>query len=407
MVVAPADVLTHPRLEYEALTHTVGLIDLPNVGVLRLRGADRVRFLNAMVTNDVAKLTAGKACEALLTTTKGRIVAELLILARAEELLVLVLHGSIARVFEAFDSHIVADDVTLTDMTAEMAVLTLEGPKSRDVVWRIFPREPLPLEPLTFTENEYQGLHAMVVRHSVTGEKGLHVVVSRGQSERLRDYLVQAGVGMDMQVVGRVAWNVRRVEAGLLWYGVDVSEDNFPKEARLDDHVSYDKGCYLGQETIARMHYRGHPNWLLVGLTTGDDAPESLAYPQRWERVKELPTLATDEAAVRADAAALSLDHAAGAELFGLDADDVLAIADEIAEGSPAIENGSARKAAGRVTSGVLSPRLKRALFLGYVRAGAAAAGSKFRARIGGTDVTLAVVELPLPGPIKGDAKHA
>ena len=406
-VSTPADVYTHPRLEYEALTHTVGLIDFPSVGVLRLRGADRVRFLNAMVTNDVAKLTTGTACEALLTTTKGRIVAELLILARAEELLVLVMNGSTARVFEAFDKHIIADDVALTDMTAEMTVVTLEGPKSRETVWRIFPREPLPLENLKFTENEYHGLHAMVLRHSVTGEKGLHVIMSRGQSERLRDYLVQAGVGMDMQLVGRVAWNVRRVEAGLPWYGVDVGEENFPKEARLDRHVSYDKGCYLGQETIARMHYRGHPNWLLVGLAADDDAPESLAYPERWERLKELPTFERDADAVRADAAAMSIDHAAGAELFGLDADDVQAIADEISEGGPAGENGLARKAAGRITSGVMSPRLKRALFLGYVRAGAALAGAKFRARIGGTDVTLAVVELPLPGPIKGDAKHA
>ena len=133
------DVFTHPRLEYEALTHTVGLIDLSHVGVLRLRGGDRVRFLNAMVTNDVATLHAGSACEALLTTTKGRIVAELLILARADEFLVLVMQGSTARVFEALDSHIIADDVQLTDMSAEMTVLSLEGPKSRDVVWRLFP----------------------------------------------------------------------------------------------------------------------------------------------------------------------------------------------------------------------------------------------------------------------------
>lgn len=403
----PTEVFTHPRLEYEALTHTVGLIDLPAVGVLRLQGNDRVRFLNAMVTNDVAKLTTGAACEALLTTTKGRIVADLLVLARPEELLVLVMHGSTARVFEALDSHIIADDVQLTDMTAEMAVLTLEGPKSRETVWRIFPREPLPLEPLKFTENEYHGLRAMVVRHSLTGEKGLHVVMSRGQSERMRDYLVQAGVGMDLQVVGRVAWNMRRIEGGLPWYGVDVSEDNFPKEARLDDHVSYDKGCYLGQETIARMHYRGHPNWLLVGLAAGDDAPESLAYPERFEHISELPVLARDADAVRADAALLSLEHAAGAELFGPEADDVAAIADEISEGSPASPDGSGRKACGRITSGVLSPRLKRALFLGYVRATKAEVGAKLRARVSGADLTLTVVELPLPGPIKGDAKHA
>lgn len=402
----PPDVFTHPRLEYEALTHTVGLIEVSNVGVLRLRGGDRVRFLNAMVTNDVATLHTGHACEALLTTTKGRIVAELLILARADELLVLVMQGSAARVFEALDSHIVADDVQLTDMTAEMAVLALEGPKSREVVWRLFPREPLPLEILTFSENEYQGLHAIVVRRSVTGEKGLHVIVSRGQSERLRDFFVQAGVGMDMQVVGRAAWNMRRVEAGLPWYGHDVSEDNFPKEARLDNHVNYEKGCYMGQEPIARMHYRGHPNWILVGLAASDDAPQSLAYPARFEKVTELPTLAHDADAVRADLALLSLDHAAGVELFAPGADDVVPIADEISEGGPLNVDGSTRKAVGRITSGILSPRLKRALFLGYVRAAMAEVGTMFRARIGGADLTLSVVALPLPSPIKGD-KHA
>ncbi len=406
MAAAPPDVVTHPRLEYEALTHTIGLIDLPNVGVLRLRGGDRVRFLNAMVTNDVAKLHSGSACEALLTTTKGRVVAELLILARTDELLVLVMQGATQRVFEAFDSHIIADDVQLSDMTAEMTVMSLEGPKSREVVWRIFPRAPLPLEKLAFTENEYQGLHAMVVRRSVTGEKGMLVIVSRGQAERMRDYLVQGGIGMDMRVVGRIAWNMRRIEAGLPWYGVDVSEDNFPKEARLDNHVSYDKGCFMGQEPIARMHYRGHPNWVLVGLAAGEDTPATLAYPEHLERVDDLHARAKDADAVRADAAALTLDHAAGVELFTLDADDVAAIADQISEGGPVNPGASPRKAAGRITSGAMSPRLKRALFLGYVRATMAQPGTRFRARVAGVDMTLAVVELPLPGPIKGDT-HA
>ena len=383
-----ADFITHPRLEYEALTHAVGLIDLPEVGVLRLRGADRVRFLNAMVSNDVAKLGVGVSCDALLTTTKGRVVAEVVVLARADELVVLVLQGSTKSVFDALDTHIIADDVQLTDMTAEMTVLALEGPKSRDAIWRIFPREPLPLEVHKFTENEYHGLHATVLRRSVTGEKGFLIMSSRGDMERLRDYLVQSGIGMDLRVVGRVAWNMRRVEAGLPWYGIDVTEDNFPKEARLDDRVNYEKGCYLGQEPIARMHYRGHPNWLLVGLTT-----DSIGYPVHLDDVKSL--LATEHEhnaeAARDAAAVLSLDKAIGVELFGSEAADTAA------------ESG---KAAGRVTSAVQSPRLRRPLFLGYVRAKMTDAGTKFRASIGGNDVSLTVIDLPLPGPIKGD-KHA
>jgi folate-binding protein YgfZ len=349
LVASQPDAFTDPAAEYEALTHAAGLIDLPRAGVLRLRGADRVRFLNAMVTHDVASLVPGAALEALMTTTKGRIVAELLILARPEELLVLVLQGPTARVAEALESHIVADDVTLEDASHDFAALSVEGPKCRELVWRIFPRQPLPLEPLKFTENDYQGMKATVVRHSVVGDKGLHVIVPREHFDLVRSYLVQGALGLDAAVVGRAAWNMRRVENGRPWFGedADVTEDNFPAEARLESHVSYEKGCFLGQEPLARMHYRGHPNWLLVGLAGGDEVPGP------------------------------------GTELFAA--------------------SGPADKAAGRVTSAVLSPALRRALCLGYVRAPLAQPDARFQARVAGAAVTFSVVDLPL----KGDPKHA
>jgi folate-binding protein YgfZ len=396
--IAYPEAFAHPRLEYEAITHTVALIDLSHVGVLRLTGSDRVRFLNAMVTNDVAALAPGSACEALVTTTKGRVVAEIVVLARVQDLLVLVTQGSTPRVAEALESHVIADDVVLENLTGAFGVLSVEGPRSRDLVWRIFPREPLPLEPFKFTENAYQGMHATVLRRSVTGEKGLHVIVDREHIERMRSYLVQGGVGMDARLAGRAAWNMRRIENGLPWFGVDVTEDNFPAEARLDGHVSYEKGCYLGQETIARMHYRGHPNWSLVGLAAGDDAPASLAYPVRLDRIDELPTLERDADAARADIALLSFEHSpvAGVELFTLGNGDVQTLADDIAEGAPAYEDAAARKPVGRLTSAAFSPRLKRALFLGYVRASAAQAGTQLRGHVAGVDVTLTIVDLPI-----------
>jgi glycine cleavage system aminomethyltransferase T len=144
----------------------------------------------------------------------------------------------------------------------------------------------------------------------------------------------------------------------------------------------------------------------LVGLVADDDAPDAFAYPERIDRIKELPTLTRDANAVRADTTTMSLDHAAGVELFALNLDNVEAVADEISEGGPLNSSPSPRKAAGRITSGVMSPRLKRALFLGYVRTPMAGVGTQFHAHIGGHNVTLSVVSLPLPSPIKGD-KHA
>lgn len=373
------DAFTHPRLEYETLTHAAGIVDLSHLGVLRLAGSDRVRFLNAMVTHDVARLAAGASCAALMTTTKGRIFAQLLVLARKDDLLVLVLQGSTARVAEALESHIIADDVELSDVSAACGVLSSEGPRSRELVWRIFPRDPLPLKPGEFTENEYQGMRATVVRHSVVGDKGLHVIVARDQLARMRDFLVQGGVGIDCYPVGRIAWNMRRVENGLPWFGADVSEENFPKEVRLDDHVSYEKGCYLGQETIARMHYRGHPNWQLVGLTVPGDTPCTPAWQARWDDLASLPTLPRNADAAAADARALGAPQgAAGAELFAA--------------------AGGESKPAGRITSGVLSPILKKPLFLAMVRANVAAPGSTLDTTLGGKPVTLAVVDLPIKG---------
>jgi aminomethyltransferase len=347
LVASHPDAFTDPNAEYEALTHAVGLIDLAGVGVLRLRGRDRVRFLNAMVTHDVATLAPGAAREALITTTKGKIVAELLVLARIDELMVLVLQGPVARVAESLESHIIADDVTLENASDAWSVISVEGPKCRELVWRIFPRQPLPLEALKFTENDYQGLQAIVVRHSVVGDKGLHVIVSREHADLVRSYLVQGAIGLDGAVVGRTAWNARRIENGRPWFGpdADVTEESFPAEVGLETHVSYEKGCYLGQETIARMHYRGHPNWLLVGLAGADQVPT------------------------------------AGTELFA---------ASEPAD-----------KAAGRITSAAYSPALGRALCLGRVRAPLAQPGTGFRASTGGA--AFSVVDLPL----KGDPKHA
>lgn len=356
LVTTLPDAFTDPATEYEALTHAAGIIDHAVAGVLRLTGKDRVRFLNAMVTNDVARLATGQSCAALVTTTKGKIVAEVLVLARADALVVLVLQGPVTRVVSTLDSHIIADDVELENLTEHFAVIAIEGPKCRELVWRLFPREPLPMEPFAFTENDYHGLCATVIRHSVVGDKGMLMVIAREHHERLKAYLVQGAVGLDGAEVGRSAWNTRRIEKGRPWFGTDVTEENFPAECGLESHVSYEKGCYLGQETIARMHYRGHPNWKLVGLAGGSDVP------------------------------------AVGAALFP---------ATQGVGGAP--DAADSPSGSGRITSAVFSPALKRALCLGYVRQALAATDAAFAVREGGGNELLTIVDLPL----KGDPPHA
>jgi len=289
-----------------------------------------------------------------------------------------VSQGETREVAGALEKHIIADDVELEDASKRVGVLAIEGPKAREVVWRLFPDSPIPLEALSFVDVDYQGMPVTILRGSVTGERGFHVIASVDHIARVRDYLVQGGRADDMQLCGRVAWNMRRIEAGLPWWGVDVA-DNFPKESRLDHTVDYNKGCYLGQETLARMHFRGHPNWLLVGLRSPHPVPpDFFDLPD-----EELPTLESDADTVRAHIDALGLADAvdAGTELFA---------------GSDA--SAGEGKAAGRLTSPSFSPRLRSALFLGYLRAALVeeGAGAEFVFSTGDDVARTTIVQLPI-----------
>jgi glycine cleavage system aminomethyltransferase T len=305
------------------------LIDLCHWGALRLTGGDRVRLLNALTTNDVESLEPGQGCHSALTTIKGKLVAELFVLRRENELFVLVSQGDTAAVAAAIEKHIIADDVTLEDVSGEYGVLAIEGPLARGIVWRLFPTTPLPEAPLRFTDTDYLGRPVAVIGNSVTGESGFHLVVPAAGIRRVREHLVQSGRGDDMADAGRAAWDVRRVEAGLPWWGADVTPGgNFPKECRLE------------QETLARMHHRGHPNRLLVGLTADTGEPAR-----------------------------------AGSELYA---------------------QGDTNKAVGRVTSVVYSPTLQKTLMMGYVRTEAAEPGTALVLRAEGSGTAIAVVSLPV-----------
>lgn len=350
------EAFTHPADEYRALTSTAALIDLCHWGVLRLTGDDRVRLLNSLTTNDAASLDTGGGCHSALTTLKGKLLAELYVLRSEEELLVLVAQGDTGVVADTIEKHIIADDVDVADVSADIAVFAVEGPKSRAVLWRLFPSQPIPDERLRFDDTDCLGTPVTIVRNSVTGESGYHLIVPAANAWRVRDYLIQSGRADDMSLIGRVAWNTRRVEAGLPWWGADVTAgENFPKECRLDGVVSYTKGCFLGQETLARMHHRGHPNWLLVGLTPRADLLGLETHQDTWPDVSHTPPV--------------------NAPLF-----------------TPA----DLDKQAGRLTSPVFSPKFRKPLALGYVRTALAEPGTEMVLRTGDQDTTLVVTPLPV-----------
>ena len=342
-----------PAAEYRALTERSGLIDLCHWGVLRLTGKDSVRLLNSLTTNDAAALDSGQVCSSALTTIKGKLVAELYVLRREGQLLVLVSQGDTKTVAAAINKHIIADDVEVTDLSEDTAIFTVEGPGARGIVWRLFPKLAFPAEPHQFVDTDYLGTPVTVCRLAVAGGDGYCLIVPAESASQIRQYMIQSGYADDMSLVGRVAWNTRRVETGLPWWGADVATgENFPAECRLDHVVSYTKGCFLGQETLARMYHRGHPNWLLVGLAPNGDIAGLNDTPS-----SDLQAELHDKPLFRVD----------GTE-----------------------------KQSGRITSAVQSPAIGKPLLMGYVRADLSEPGTKALLRIGDSDTPLTVVSLPL-----------
>jgi aminomethyltransferase len=382
----------HPFAEYRALAGSCGVIDLTHWRVLRVTGRDRARFLNAMLTNDVASLEPSRGCHAMMTTVKGKIVSELFVFARKDDHLVIVSQGDSDETLGALRKHIVADDVAIDDVSAEHAVIAVEGPKAMAVVGLLFRPGPFPKSPLDLVEREFEKFAVTMIQNSVTGETGYHVVVPSNEALRIRNYLVQAARGSDGLPVGHDAWNIRRVENGLPWYGVDFDCDNFPQESRLSRTVSYTKGCFRGQETLARLENRGHVNRLLVGL-----APEgSSMFPaQLAGRLAEIAGLSDRllerdyriRAALDAEALDLRSVLPAGAALHAA-AGPAVGAEDEK-------EARAGEKPVGAVRSSVFSFALEGPLCLGYVRAEAAKTGVTIQTPIGSSKAR--EIELPLP----------
>jgi len=209
----------------------LGVLDLSMRGRLVLRGADRVRFLQGMVTNDVEQLAVGASLRAAMLTPKGRVVADMLVRKEDDSFLVTTDPTLREKLREAFDRHIIMDDVTLEDVTEKTGEVGVYGADARAV----------------------EGLTVL------SAPLGLHLVGDRDKCAAAMSAL--GGAKLDEAAV-----EVLRIERGVSKYGAEISEDVLPLEAGLDDAISHTKGCYVGQEPVARVTARGHVNKKIVGL---------------------------------------------------------------------------------------------------------------------------------------------
>ena len=241
-------------LDHERVRSAVGVLDRSRRGKLRLEGAEAAEFLQGQLTNDIEGLAAGQGCYAALLTHKGKLRADMRVLRGPDWILLDTEPLGLASVLHTVRVYSLGRDVRSADVTRTTAILSLLGPASDDALETAPPAE----------EHAWvEGRHGLYVRTL----NGVDVICPADEVEGGR-------VALGVEEASTEAAECLRIEAGRPRLGVDLDADTIPQEAGLNERaVSFTKGCYVGQETVARLFYKGKANRHLRGLRLDAEAP--------------------------------------------------------------------------------------------------------------------------------------
>ena len=327
--------------EYKSLRETAGILDLSFRGRICLLGNDRVRFLHGQITNDVKKPGAGEGCYAALTTAKGKMESDLNVFNLPDELLLDFEPGLTKRISQRLEKYIVADDVQIVDVAPHYGLLTVQGPMAMEAIKAVgFANPPQSEFSITKTSDAMLGeIYLAKVARIFPGKTGFDIFVLNNSLGAVADKLIAAAKDIGGGACGWTAFETARIEGGIPRFGADMDETNLPMECIEARAMSFNKGCYIGQEVLNRIHAIGHVAKELRGLRLADD-------------LKTLPQ-----------------PHD---KLF---------------------HNG---KEVGYITSAVKSPALSANIALGYVRREANQIGTELMLRTAEGESSVKIVELPL-----------
>ncbi|HLG21872.1 MAG TPA: aminomethyltransferase family protein, partial [Candidatus Manganitrophaceae bacterium] len=268
-----------PLSEYRAVRERVGMADISYQGMFLITGRDRLPFLQNLVSNDLKLLTERKGVYATLLTHKGRVLSDIYLYPLPDALFMEV-EGTIA---ENTRQHLMrfklASQVKIE--RPPWGALLLSGPHARALLEKATGGPLPPLEEKALFQKEIEGIPTTFVKRSITGEEDFRLYFPEEGLEKLWERLLSAGSEYGISPVGQAALETLRVEAGRPRYGTDIDEHIIPIEAGLEaEAISYTKGCYPGQEVIARIQTYGHVNKHLSGLIL-----EGKTLPQKGDKV--------------------------------------------------------------------------------------------------------------------------
>jgi folate-binding protein YgfZ len=284
---------------------SAGLLDLSSQGRLLVSGSEAVQFLNGLITNDMKTLAVNSWMTAAFANVQGRLLAVVRVIHRDDGFVIDTESTTRETVAKLLERFTLAGDFHVAELSAEMTQMSIQGPAAAEILSAVVSEDLSGLSRSAVANVFWQNTPVTIIRYTHTAEDGFDLLLERAAGEKLRNAL--AG---ETSLVSDEAFDILRLEAGIPRFGIDMDESNVVTETNLEDAVSFTKGCYVGQEIIVRIKHRGHVAKKLTGI---------------------------------------------------------------ILEKNVTIENGAKilstdDKDAGRVTSSTFSPRLDRAIALGYVK---------------------------------------
>ena len=315
--------------QHRALTTAAGVAGLQDRTQLELSGADRAIFLHNFCTSDIRKLQVGAGCETFITDAKGGILGFLMVFCTPETLVLETVPGQADKLAAHLDRYIIREKVEIHDRSQQWAELLVAGPQAADLIVRAG-ASAVPAELYGHNQVMVRGLTVWLRRVDIAGPDSFLLSFARENLSKVKEGLLSlGGTSCDATAV-----EAARIESAFPLYGQDIHDRNLPQELDRDRRaISFTKGCYLGQETVARIDALGHVNKTLVGVRFSGS---------------EVPPVGT--------------------------------------------ELRAGETAAGQVTSAAFSPRLNAPLALAYVKRGHNSPGTKLR----WNDCDAEVVPLPV-----------
>ena len=260
-----------PVAEHQAVREASGLFDFSFRGKFAMKGRDHAKFLHRVVSNDVKRLAPGQGTYATLLNPQGHILVDMRLYCAEARFFVDTDADLHDKALAALKRYVIADQVEFE--TLDLYPLAFEGPRSRPLLEKTLHIDIPTMQEFDHFATNYAGYPVRVVRASSTGEEGYEVWAEAKAMLPIWGAACGQAPTYGMLPCGTQALETLRIEAGIPRYGQELGEDTIPNEAGLWNALSFNKGCYVGQEIVERARSRGQVNWKLMGLALESGTP--------------------------------------------------------------------------------------------------------------------------------------